>query len=334
MYSRVIVFVYSMLSRTSTFKKQTEPIYIAEPPHREGASKIVSNIQGEDDKVIVKFKLSPDENTVTTTPANVKDEILLYKTFGDSGISPKILRVIQPGMPKVEYTLNEFLKAMPGESTDKLDLETLRLIVEKKDCFYNVLHSFNPNEHFDANSFFTELYEFLLTLVGYGYYNIDSKLSNLCYDTDKNHFLLIDLDPQYVIPTTPGINDILYVHYMAFQVYISMKMERKLKGWNIYFHHLKMTEQQYYNMLQFSINFDELSNMMMHNIKNSRRELTRVNELINILHRVDSSLPNKVDVSRIAMRSALAGVSAFALYKLMGHTKRKRRKRKTNKNKK
>ena len=286
-------------------------------PHIDGSSKRVSDVKGHKKYVLVQYTLRDDPNREEIERGHffrrMQGELELYDELGDRELSPKIVHV--QTADKL-YSLKDFLRL----EDITFNPATMELIVEKKACSYTII-----DDRFDADKFFEELKSFLTRLVTAGYYNTDIKLENLCHD--EMGFLMIDLDPDYVKKILPNVHPSVYVNYMLFQTYLCMKVSGV--PYSLNFQQLKLSQEEYSMVIAFLLSSEDAYTQFMINIKGQHEY-----DIVAELHKKDNSLPRhivkirKPGLSRMVIGSALAGVSAFALYKLMGHTKRKRRKRK------
>jgi hypothetical protein len=292
-------------------------------PHIDGSSKRVSDVKGHEEYVHVQYTLHDDPNREEIERGyffrRMQGELELYDELGDLELSPKIVHV--QTADKL-YSLKDFLRL----EDITFNPATMVLIVEKKACSYTII------DHFEnAGEFFEELKSFLTRLVTEGYYNTDIKLENLCHD--EMGFLMIDLDPDYVKKILPNVHPSVYVNYMLFQTYLCMKVSGV--PYSLNFQQLNLSQEEYSMVIAFLLSFEGAREQLMINIKGPGRYDSY--DIVAELHKKDNSLPRhivkirKPGLSRMVIGSALAGVSAFALYKMMGHTKRKRRKQKKSK---
>jgi len=187
------------------------------------------------DYVIISFDVFKEEN--------VFFEIQKYEELKLSGFCPLILCIFENDHSH-EMTVTDFLNKYESDPIPS----TLYIIMEKYNCSTDALQFFYEKEVFNSHRFFTELRDFLTRLVEFGYYSLDMKIENICYDRQKG-FVIIDLDPKFFKLISHPEFDAYYVNYMLFQTYILLS--HKI---NAHFDDLNITENEYRNMMRFILN--------------------------------------------------------------------------------
>ena len=173
---------------------------------KDGTYSLRQGSKFDEEFMIVNFKPN-------TNPNDVYEELELYHTFGEKGISPRIWYVKLPTGEQVSLTI--FLKRF---NSGHVMPESY--LVEKGNCDNGVLQHYlgnYPQLLIDLHKFLTE------KVVSNGLVNTDIKIPNLCIGKDGK-FRMIDLDPNFLKPIQ--LTNILptdYVNYMVFQVYINLK---------------------------------------------------------------------------------------------------------------
>ena len=138
----------------------------------------------------------------------IMNELELYSHFGKLGLSPNILYVFQPDRAQ---SFDEFLA-----ERSRVKQHT-RFIIERHNCADSGLEHFVNGDIFQSKEYFKQLKKFFTTLVvTHGYYNMDMKYQNLCYDPEQG-FTMIDLDD--VIPS----HNKHYIAYMMFLLFIELR---------------------------------------------------------------------------------------------------------------
>jgi hypothetical protein len=185
--------------------------------------KSVWSVRETPDVVILMFDQKAME------PDRILNELKLYSELGKLGLSPKILYVYH-------HRLQSFDEFVQSPVIDK----NTEFMVERHQCGDDGLDSFKLPRGFDGTRYFKELNPFLFKLQSHGYYNLDSKSENLCY---QSGFSMIDLD--YVRPSSDPHDAI----YMIFLVFITLR--NAIGPQHVSIQQTGISSRQYDRMLEY-----------------------------------------------------------------------------------
>jgi hypothetical protein len=155
-----------------------------------------------DDYVIATFKKNAKINI-----KNLKGELELYHIFAEANLSPRILYINVDGK---QMSIRTFISNVNS-------FKTLSYLCEKNECDDKILAHVN-----DYSVFFQNVKQLFQKCVDIGYFNMDTKLANLCIDSAGN-YKIIDLDPNFVHKIVDQENNREhYLNYMIYQLYLTI----------------------------------------------------------------------------------------------------------------
>jgi hypothetical protein len=186
---------------------------------------------------------------------DIYNEIKLHHHFYELHMAPEITKVIidDKTMPVREY-LTHYKEI---EIPDKFGI-----YVKKYDCSKDVCKHFMNKGIFDHQRFFNEIDLFLKKTIYHGYYNVDIKLENICYQS--GNFFWIDLDPKFFKSCAKSPQH--YHRYMMIQLFVDIR--KKLP---VDFSDLHMTIEECYETIDFLFKngetnvFDSLNQLAHYN---------------------------------------------------------------------
>jgi len=193
-----------------------------------------------DDYVIATFKKDANINM-----DNLKGELELYRHFADANLSPKILYINVDGK---QMSIRTFISNVNS-------FTTLSYLCEKNQCDDKMLAKVK-----DYSAFFKSIRQLLKKCVDLGYFNMDTKMANLCVDSEGNH-KIIDLDPKFVNKIVDQNNREHYLNYMTYQLYLTIAYyyDNRVK-----FHDTGLTTNDVVDMVSYFLKNDEVMDEQLH----------------------------------------------------------------------
>lgn len=193
-----------------------------------------------DDYVIATFKKDANINI-----KNLKGELELYHIFADANLSPKILYVNVDGK---QMSIRTFISNVNS-------FTTLSYLCEKNQCDDRMLAKVK-----DYSVFFQNIKQLLKKCVDLGYFNMDTKMANLCIDSEGNH-KIIDLDPKFVNKIIDQNNREHYLNYMMYQLYLTIAYyyDNRVK-----LHDTGLTANDIVDMVSYFLKNDEIMDEHRH----------------------------------------------------------------------